>query len=93
MIERIVIHFLQKIATRLETSLSEVSFNLDNQPVKMPGKTRTKVVKRTVYRTDIDDSKVDDGGGEQLTGSILIKGEWNRVVFDEKARYWRIRNA
>lgn len=88
--EQIVIHFLKKIAARLETSLSEVSFNLDNQPVKTQGRTRTRVSKRTVYRIDIDDEKSREG---ELVGSVLIKGEWNRVVFDDKARYWVIDNG
>ena len=78
------------ITTRLETSLSKVSFNLDNQSVKTRGKTRTRVSKRTVHRIDIDDETSREG---VRVGSVLMKGEWNRVVFDEKARYWVIDNG
>ncbi len=85
--DRIISYFLKSIATRTGTILTEATFNLDKQPVKMEGRSRTKVVKRTVYRIDIDDE------ADELVGSILLKGEWNRVVFDEKARYWRIHNA
>lgn len=88
--ERIIIHFLKKITTRLETSLSEVSFNLDDQPVKTQGRTRTRVSKRTVYRIDIDDETSREG---KLVGSVLMKGKWNRVVFDDKAGYWVIDNG
>lgn len=85
--DRIIGYFLKQIATRTQTVLTEATFNLNNQPVKMEGKSRTKVVKRTVYRIDIDDE------ADELHGSLLQDGKWNKVVFDDKARYWRIRNA
>lgn len=56
-----------------------ISFNIDNQRVRIPGKNRPKIVKRTVYRIEIND--------KQLSGRILLKGEWNRVVF---RKVWEI---
>lgn len=69
---------------QLTDSIEGISYNLDNQRVTVPGKNdgRSKVSKRTVYRISIDDN--------DISGSILLKGEWNRVIFN--GRNWRIRN-
>ena len=82
---RIVVHFLQQITDRLGTPLTEFSFNLDNQRVSVPSRNKraTKVIKRTIYRIDIDDER------DVVCGSLLYKGKWQAVEFDKRRRNWR----
>lgn len=88
--ERLIAHYARTLSERTNSEISEISFNLDNQPVSLPQKGRgNRKAKRTVYRVDIDDS----GEKEIIVGSLLLKGEWQRVVFDEATRTWRLRNA
>ena len=88
--ERIIAHYARTLSERTKSEISDISLNFDNQPVSLPQKGRgNRKVKRTVYRVDIDDA----GEKEIIVGSVLVKGEWQRVVFDEATRTWRIRNA
>lgn len=85
---RIIGYFADKMMDRTGSEVSSVSFNLDNQKVKLPRRGHGAVT-RCVYRVDVDDS---DYPNEILVGNILFKGQWNRVVYDDSKNCWRIEN-
>lgn len=67
------------IQRHTRTPDEDLSLNIDNQSVTFPNRSgRVRTLTRTVYRVHFDD--------DALIGSVLVKGEWNRVAFD--GRHW-----